>query len=260
MRHTLNSPHTEQIYHVIDPFVAMLPYGDLFVDQVERFRKMVDDIVEYVYSLIRDRWYTTRTIRFARVYIARVYCRHRRGNNNNNNFVTIASMIMTMTTTTTLFDSVTDWTKFWLAMCLTVCVGNWQYFVFAGSWQRSINVALANSGVGSATVSARGRTNGAAAWPSRRNDCRPSSICTVCTIGRDAPYRRPCGTSSSRRESVGATMASFPWTPSAGPCSVGTPEMASVTTLYAWSVYPVHGKTRGYVKNIILRLWDHFLF
>lgn len=55
MRHTLNSPHTEQIYHFIDPFVAMLPYGDLFVDQVERFRKMVDDIVEYVYSLIRDR-------------------------------------------------------------------------------------------------------------------------------------------------------------------------------------------------------------
>lgn len=28
----------------------MLLYGDLFMDQVERFRKMVDDIVEYVFA------------------------------------------------------------------------------------------------------------------------------------------------------------------------------------------------------------------
>lgn len=95
------------------------------------------------------------------------------------------------------------------------------------------NVALANSGVGSATVSARGHTNGATVWPSRRNDCRPSSICTVCTIGHDAPYRRPCGISSSRRESVGATMVSFLSTLSTGPCFVDTPGTAWVTTLYA---------------------------
>ncbi|OAD58952.1 hypothetical protein WN48_09879 [Eufriesea mexicana] len=100
------------------------------------------------------------------------------------------------------------------------------------------NVALANSGVDSATVSARGHTNGAAAWPSRRNDCRPSSICTVCTIGRDAPYRRPCGTSSSRRGSVAATTASSPSTLSAGPCSVGTPGTAAGKLLNTLNATP----------------------
>ena len=116
--------------------------------------------------------------------------------------------------------------------------GNWQLCC----WQlaRSLDVALANSGVGSATVvSARGRTNGAAAWPSRRNGCRPSSTCTACTTGRGAPYRTPCGTSSSRRGSAAATTASSRSTPSAGPCSAGTLAAAAATALCAWSACPV---------------------
>lgn len=158
-------------------------------------------------------------------------------------------VIMTMTTTTVTLTVTTELTDY-----VFDCVEIGNCLLAVGE---KFNVALANSGVDSATISARGHTNGAAAWPSRRNDCRPSSICTVCTIGRDAPYRRPCGTSSSRRESVGATMASFPSTPSAGPCSVGTPGMAWVTTLYAWSVYPVY-ENRGCIKLLYFEVMRSF--
>lgn len=188
------------------------------------------------------------------VYFARVsceYCRHRRGNNN----ATIVDDNDDDDDDCN-FDCY-DWTDWTVCVWLCVEIGNCLLAV-----GEKFNVALANSGVGSATVSARGRTNGAAAWPSRRNDCRPSSICTVCTISRDAPYRRLCGIFSSRPEFVGVMMASFLSTLSGGPYSVDTPGMAWVTTLYAWSVYPVY-ENGGYVELLyfeVMRLLLLFFF
>lgn len=136
--------------------------------------------------------------------------------------------IATTTTTTTTTTRIGNWqlVRSFCFLCLFVCIV-------------SFNVALANSGVDSATISARGHTNGAVAWPSRRNGCRPSSICTACTKGRDAPYRTPFDTSSSRRVFVAATTASCRWTLSANPCSAGTPGTAAATALCASLGFPV---------------------
>lgn len=218
------------------------------MDQVERFRKMVDDIINNIFANPWP-WYNANHTCISRVYRASI--------------VAIAAatttprllMIMTMTTTTVTLTVTTELTELYVFDCVEI--GNCLLAV-----GEKFNVALANSGVGSATVSARGRTNGAAAWPSRRNDCRPSSICTVCTISRDAPYRRLCGIFSSRPEFVGVMMASFLSTPSGGPYSVDTPGMAWVTTLYAWSVYPVY-ENGGYVELLyfeVMRLLLLFFF
>lgn len=95
---------------------------------------------------------------------------------------------------------------------------------------RHLNVALTNSGVGVARMSASyGRASGEAdAWPIRcRNGCRPSSTCTGCTRDRANSSRRSCGTSSRRCEFAAARTASYPWTLS---CSVGdTPAAAAGT-------------------------------
>lgn len=46
---------------------------------------------------------------------------------------------------------------------------------------------------------------------SPRNECKPSSICTECTIDRACPCRRPCGTSCSRRACDGSVSWACAW-------------------------------------------------